>query len=279
MTWLPGRGGYRKIKLIKLYSLGEPLLNPHIADWVRAIKEAGVCNAIEITTNASYLSHEMSGALIDAGLDILRVSVYGATEGLFSRTTGKPASIEQDVVNNVVYLVKLRNSRGIGYPKVYAKMMDTSEEENSCFFEKWENVADECGLDELFDLTSGENDIFQNMYGEGAEMAFEKSMASNLYQNRKICRYPFTHLTVRSDGIVVVCCADWLKETAYGNVMEHSLKDIWESKSLYEFRKEMVEQFGACHKCCQRCEIPLRDTPEDDLTGLTIGRFDYSAEI
>ena len=221
----------------------------------------------------------MSENLIDAGLDILRVSVYGATEALFSRTTGKPACTEQDIVDNVAYLVKLRNSRGIRCPKVYAKMMDTSEEENNRFFEKWENIADECGLDELFDLTSGDNDIFQNMYGSGAEQAFEKSMSSNLYRNRKICRYPFTHLTVRSDGTVVVCCADWLRETAYGNVMENSLKDIWNSKSLYEFRKEMVESFGVRHQCCQRCEIPLRDTPEDDLTGLTMENFSFTADI
>ena len=46
----------KKIKLIKLYSTGEPLLHPGIGAMVRKIKAADVCDEMEITTNASLLT-------------------------------------------------------------------------------------------------------------------------------------------------------------------------------------------------------------------------------
>ncbi|WP_297966363.1 radical SAM protein [uncultured Anaerovibrio sp.] len=44
---------YGKIKLIKLYSTGEPLLHPQIGEMVKTIKDANICVNLEITTNGS----------------------------------------------------------------------------------------------------------------------------------------------------------------------------------------------------------------------------------
>lgn len=265
----------RKIKLIKLYSLGEPLLNPDICEWVKRIKDADVCNSIEITTNASLLNNETAQKLVDYGLDTLRVSVYGVSEEKQMSVTQSKVPASQ-IFENVTYIQEYKKKKCSDKPVVYAKMLQTHTDEDDKFLEKYNGIADHAGLDEAFELTSGDTDAFVNLFGDDtASEAHKASLDSNLFNNRQVCRYPFTHMTVRSNGTVIVCCADWLKELSYGNVMNHSLEELWNSKSLYDIRCKMLKYRGADMRCCRRCEIPYRATPEDNLNDFPKNKLSF----
>jgi len=56
---------------------GEPLAHPHIVDMVSRAKSLG--SAVQLITNGTILTRELSGQLIGAGLDMLWVSLDGAT--------------------------------------------------------------------------------------------------------------------------------------------------------------------------------------------------------
>jgi MoaA/NifB/PqqE/SkfB family radical SAM enzyme len=60
-----------------LGGLGEPLSHPHIVDMVKDLKSTG--SFVELITNGTLLSKDLSKQLIDAGLDMLWVSLDGAT--------------------------------------------------------------------------------------------------------------------------------------------------------------------------------------------------------
>lgn len=266
----------KKIKLIKLYSLGEPLIHPDICEMVRLLKEANVCQQIEITTNASLLSKEVAEKLVDYGLDIFRASIYAVRKEHNAYIT-KSKIEPQDIFEKIKYLKEYREKKGVSYPKIYAKMIDTFSEENKEFECLYHEVADIVAIDKLFQLTSGENDAYENFYNDRADTVHKKSMETNLYgeRDRKACRYPFTHMTIRNDGSVIVCCADWLKETKIGNIHKQSLKDIWESKTLYEFRCNMLKTKGLNIDVCRKCEIPYRNLPEDDIDDFPIEKLSY----
>jgi MoaA/NifB/PqqE/SkfB family radical SAM enzyme len=57
--------------------LGEPLSHPNIVNMVRRIKKLG--SSVELITNGMLLTKALSKQLIDAGLDMLWVSLDGAT--------------------------------------------------------------------------------------------------------------------------------------------------------------------------------------------------------
>jgi MoaA/NifB/PqqE/SkfB family radical SAM enzyme len=57
--------------------LGEPLAHPDIADMVQQAKALG--SSVELITNGTLLNKPLAMQLIDAGLDILWVSLDGAT--------------------------------------------------------------------------------------------------------------------------------------------------------------------------------------------------------
>jgi MoaA/NifB/PqqE/SkfB family radical SAM enzyme len=57
--------------------LGEPLFHPFTIEWVSKAKALGA--RVEMITNGTLLTEERSRALVDAGLDVLWVSIDGAT--------------------------------------------------------------------------------------------------------------------------------------------------------------------------------------------------------
>ena len=99
-----------------------------------------------------------------------------------------------------------------------------------------------------------------------------------LYKERKVCRYPFTHMTVRSNGDVVVCCTDWSRYTLVGSISDNTLEEIWNSKKLYDFRCMQLKTKGAHHALCATCELPLKDTSEDDLDDFPVEKLHYWGE-
>ncbi|MEA1959279.1 MAG: radical SAM protein [Chloroflexota bacterium] len=57
---------------------GEPLFHPQIVDMVRRAK--GLGSRVELITNGTLLTREMSSKLVRAGIDLLWVSLDGATQ-------------------------------------------------------------------------------------------------------------------------------------------------------------------------------------------------------
>lgn len=57
--------------------LGEPLFHPRTVSWVKAVKETGA--RVELITNGTTLTEKNARQLIENGLDVLWVSLDGAT--------------------------------------------------------------------------------------------------------------------------------------------------------------------------------------------------------
>ena len=66
-----------KIKVIRLYKDGEPLLNPNFPDMIKYAKDSGYVDRVDTTTNASLLNKDLSLKIINAGLDRINISIEG----------------------------------------------------------------------------------------------------------------------------------------------------------------------------------------------------------
>ena len=57
--------------------IGEPLFHPRTLEWVKRVKTLGI--KVELITNATMLTERIARKVIDSGLDLLWVSLDGAT--------------------------------------------------------------------------------------------------------------------------------------------------------------------------------------------------------
>ena len=72
-----GLGSIGTRPTVMLAGIGEPTSHPHIVDMVQRIETLGC--TVEMTTNGTMLNEKLSRQLIAAGLDVLWVSLDGAT--------------------------------------------------------------------------------------------------------------------------------------------------------------------------------------------------------
>ena len=116
-----------KCKLLNFAWLGEPLLHPQIAEMVRVAKKADVAERVEIVTNASMLRPDLSDALIEAGIDRIRISLQGLTEKDYLDVSGVKINFQHFVENIRYFYTK---SKCVGGGKIYIKIMDVMLKNN-----------------------------------------------------------------------------------------------------------------------------------------------------
>jgi len=91
--------------------IGEPLFHPRTVEWVARVKELGV--KVELITNGTTLTEKKSRQLIDAGLDMLWVSLDGATPESYADV--RMGAELSKVVENLKRLFRMR--KGGHFPK------------------------------------------------------------------------------------------------------------------------------------------------------------------
>jgi radical SAM family protein len=79
---------------VLVLSGGEPTMNPRLLDYVRLAKAAGV-RGIELQTNATRLDAVLAGALVEAGVEQMTVSLHASTAELSDAITGAPGTFVQ----------------------------------------------------------------------------------------------------------------------------------------------------------------------------------------
>lgn len=254
-----------RLKVLRYYMLGEPLLNKNLGSMIRHAVDAGVTDRTELTTNGTALSEKRAHELIDSGLTYMRVSIYGITDERLEKVTGSRIPAAR-ILENVKQFSRIRRERGATLPFLNVKMIDSfDKEENDAFLRMYQPVADEATIEPPMNWNEFDNrDLIEQAYG--------KPMNSNeLFPHKKnVCPYPFFNMVVNADGDVTVCGVDWNKSTKTGNVRHQSLREIWNGPELREFRRMHLEGRRHEHPACRNCTYLY--TIPDNLDGLSAER-------
>ena len=233
---------------------------------LKIVKTQVAVDRVELTTNASLLTDEIIEGLIANELDYVRVSIYGVHEEEFKRITNSYFTPEK-IYTNVKKLRQRRDLLGKKKPFIYAKMIDTFSIDNDIFIEQYKDIADEVCIEAPMNWSNTEDDFINKLYeGKGEEV---HTAISKEYKEKYVCPYPFHTLSIRSNGDVVVCCVDWLRDTKIGNIFEETLKDIWNGEKLYQLRCQHIDRRKHENRSCANCEIPLRISEMDNLDMIT----------
>jgi radical SAM protein with 4Fe4S-binding SPASM domain len=75
-----------------------------------------------------------------------------------------------------------------------------------------------------------------------------------------LCPYPWSSLTIASNGEVVACCRDLEHKTVLGNVFEASLSDIWNDKAFQKLRQNLLNRTPEKSAACADCDMPYDES-------------------
>ena len=94
--------------------IGEPLFHPKTIEWVRRVKELGV--KVELITNGTTLTERKSRELIDAGLDLLWVSIDGASPETYADI--RIGAELPKIIHSLKRFIKMRKAEHFPTPEI-----------------------------------------------------------------------------------------------------------------------------------------------------------------
>jgi radical SAM protein with 4Fe4S-binding SPASM domain len=224
---------------LRLYNIGEPLLNPRLPEMIKYAKDSKIIKKIDTTTNAVALTHDLSDALVAAGLDFICFSIEAMNNDDYMRITNTQVDIN-NIIENIIYFFKKKGKCTVHIKSIDTAFNNKAEEEK--FYGIFENYCDSIWIDTI-----------TNVWPDFESVSQEKNTGKNMYSKDIkpliVCTQPFYNLSVDPDGKVTHCDLDWKSEFIIGDLLKQSIKEIWDSDIM---RKTQI-----LHLEGRRNEIPI----------------------
>lgn len=242
----------KRLKALIFAGHGEPLLNKNIVEMVRYAKRNRVAERIEIVTNATLLTKELSEQLISAGLDRLRISIQGLTSEKYEHITGIPIDFGS-LVKNIAYFFSSRNKCEVYVKIVDAALVDDYDKEH--FINIFKDISDIATIEYIIPFINSID--YTNLRTD-----LSKTKMGGHICNTNICSMPFYMLVLNPDGSVLPCCSTEIP-IIYDNVLKNSLSQIWNSNTKNKFLYNQLKNKNS-NKVCKKCSVPECGLQEGD---------------
>ena len=221
---------------------------------VRIAKEKNVAERIEIISNASLLRPTLSDALIDAGLDTLRVSLQGLSSKKYEDICRAKVDFDE-FVENIRYFYAHKKRTNL-FLKVMDVALDEGEEEQ--FYRLFSDCTDRMYIEHMLPAYDGV-EMTKDMVIETDRNGVK---TDRIYQ---VCPLAFYMLGVFPNGDVEPCDTIY-KPIVLGNVHHGRILDMWHGEKMHEFWRMQLEGRRSenirCANCCAPNDVAH---PEDHL--------------
>lgn len=246
-----------KIKVLRFVGIGEPLLHKNIAEMVEYAVSKNVANTVEVLTNGSLLTKELSDKLISAGLSRLVVSLQGTTKEKYQKISKVNIDLEKFIANLKYFFEHKGNAQM--YVKIIDCALDGKDDEKR-FYKIFGNISDTIAIEHTVPIHSGVD--YKKILKDKKMLLTQFGLPVS---EVKICPQPFFTLQINPDGKVVPCYS-FEYPGIMGDCNNQSVKEIWNGKQFQNFRRKMLDGIKNTCKVCAECNlIKYRLFPEDVL--------------
>lgn len=235
-----------KLKTLRLYKEGEPLLNKRLPDMVNYARKKNVARSIDFTTNASLLKKDLILALTDAGLDRINISIEALDAEGYKNISGVDIDFEE-FKKNLEFLYKNKNGCHI-----FMKISDVGlgDHPENDFYNMFGEMCDEISVEHITPVWP-DFDLKGDLHNEKSLDIYGSKMANRT--TAQVCPYLFYSLCVNSDGTVSACLMDWNHQLIVGDLKKESLIDIWNGPKMQEMRINHLKLNKSIYKPCSKC--------------------------
>jgi MoaA/NifB/PqqE/SkfB family radical SAM enzyme len=245
-----------KVKTLRLYKDGEPLMNRNFPAMVKYAKKSGYFQTIDTTTNGRLLNYETSKAIINAGIDKIFISV--------------PKDYDS------MYLLRIKNLyKNRGNCHVFAKIAGDflTDQEKQTFLDYFSPITNSIAIEHTANCwpdydTKGLNKEV-GIYGQPIE------------KDVLVCPYPFYTLTINSNGTVPCCFVCWNNKVLLGDLAKgDTAYSIWNGDVLKQRRITMLKGLRNTLDFCGKCEHNTVGMPDriDDYREEILKRLEVSSK-
>lgn len=212
---------------------GEPLLNKNIFQMIAYVKKNGINTSLQ--TNGLLLGRETGKLLLDAGLDLLTVSLDASSAEIYDKV--RPGGDFYRALENTQELIRLNDKNRM---TIIAQMVRMAENysELQAFKNYWKSRKNILVRIKPFSSRAGL--VHTNIPSYGGRQPVR---CSRLWRSMVIC----------ADGKAVPCCNDFSCQYMLGDLNTDSIGKVWNGSKLVELRRlhcrNKLDAIPMCGKC------------------------------
>ena len=246
----------KTLSYITYYFQGEPYLNPDFLEMVKYASDKNIYTST--STNAHYLTPEMSQKTIESGLNRLIISLDGTTQETYGKY--RIGGSLKKVLDGTKNLVEAKKAAGKG-PHIVWQFIVFGHNEHQ--IKNMKALAKEYGVDalgiktaQIYDFESNLDLIPNNPEYSRYDVSKGKPTIKNKLLNH--CWRLWHSCVITWDGKIAPCCFDKDATHQFGSLNTNKFRDIWKNDSYNSFRKLVLKSrknIDICQNCTEGTKI------------------------
>jgi radical SAM protein with 4Fe4S-binding SPASM domain len=248
----------KHVHSLTFYFQGEPYLNP---DFLKMVRTASDNNLYTITsTNAHYLTDEVSKQTIESGLDELIISIDGTTQETYEqyRVGGQLDKVLTGAQNIIKWKKELKSR------KPYVVFQFVAFRSNESQVNAVKVLGKEMGADKIriktaqiydfensHDMIPKNEDLARYRLNEKGKWEIKNKLLDQCWRMWQAC-------VITWDGKIVPCCFDKDAKYQLGDLNSNSFKNIWFSEPYQAFRQNLLngrKEIDICTNCTEGTKV------------------------
>ena len=226
-------------KVLVLHGYGDPLLDKFMPERVKILTEKGIPSYF--SCNPSNINIDKNLEIFKNGLDYIKYSIESVDDFLHKRIRGEASNFSESY-QKICRLIKAKE-KGNYETTVVITMLDLNRKHQQQEFEKLKDAFK--GLDVYIYLKSQDQQWYGGEYH-----------GTHSIHWLEFCQFPWSSMTIKSNGDAVECVEDFNNEIIFGNVKVDSLYNIWNSEKYTQFRMDHFDIKPGI-KCTEQCDMKI----------------------
>jgi len=226
-------------KVIVLHGYGDPLLDKNIPDYVELMTKQGLMSYF--SCNPANINMERTIETFENGLNYVKYSIESVDDLRHKEVRGLQSNFT-DSYKKIVQLLDLKAKRNLD-TIIVITMINLNKSWQQEEFERLKDAFK--GMDVYVYLKSQDQQWYED----------NKNQTQSIHW-LEFCQFPWSSMTIKSNGESVECVEDFNNEIILGNSQTESLYDIWNGEKYKKFRLDHFNLTPGI-KCSEQCDMQL----------------------
>ena len=226
-------------RVIVLHGYGDPLLDKNMPQYVKWMTEKGLESYF--SCNPANINMERTIETFENGLGYVKYSIESVDDLRHKAVRGNASNFTQSY-KNILKLLELKAQRNYK-TTIVITMINLNK--------PWQQ-------DEFARLQEAFKDLDVYVYLKSQDQQWYEDNKNTTQSIHWIefCQFPWSSMTVKSNGESVECVEDFNNEIILGDAKTQSLYDIWNGDKYKQFRNDHFDLKPGI-KCTEQCDMNL----------------------